>query len=87
MEKAGANVRRVGPDIPRGTPDEVWLEIVGKNNWIALSATKKFADAGWRLRHLRFMELPRLPSRAVRKPANGTDDVSAAHQVRKHERK
>lgn len=36
MEAAGANVRRVGPDIPRGSADEVWLEIVGKNNWIAL---------------------------------------------------
>jgi hypothetical protein len=41
MEKAGANVRRIGPDIPRGSPDEVWLEIVGKNNWIALMRDQK----------------------------------------------
>jgi PIN like domain len=36
MQAAGANVRRVGPDIPYGSTDEAWLEIVGKNNWIAL---------------------------------------------------
>jgi hypothetical protein len=36
MQAAGANVRRVGPDVPPGSIDEVWLEIVGKNNWIAL---------------------------------------------------
>jgi hypothetical protein len=36
MQAAGANVRRVGPDIPHGSTDEAWLEIVGKNNWIAL---------------------------------------------------
>jgi hypothetical protein len=36
MQAAGANVRRVGPDIPPGSADEVWLEIVGRNNWIAL---------------------------------------------------
>jgi len=36
MQAAGANVRRVGPDIPHGSTDEAWLEIAGKNNWIAL---------------------------------------------------
>ena len=41
MEKAGPNVRRVGPDIPRGSPDEVWLEMVGKNDWIALMRDQK----------------------------------------------
>jgi hypothetical protein len=30
MQAAGANVRRVGADVPYGSPDEVWLEIVGK---------------------------------------------------------
>jgi hypothetical protein len=36
MQAAGANVRRVGADVPYGSPDEVWLEIVGKNKWVAL---------------------------------------------------
>ena len=36
MQAAGANVRRVGADVSYGSPDEVWLEIVGKNKWIAL---------------------------------------------------
>jgi hypothetical protein len=36
MEAACANVRRVGLDVPFGSPDDVWLRIVGKNNWIVL---------------------------------------------------
>jgi len=36
MQAAGANVRRVGDDVPYGSPDEMWLETVGKNKWIAL---------------------------------------------------
>ena len=41
MQAAGANVRRVGPDIQKGSTDEEWLEIVGKNNWIALMRDQK----------------------------------------------
>lgn len=41
MQVAGANVRRVGPDIQKGSTDEEWLEIVGKNNWIALMRDQK----------------------------------------------
>jgi hypothetical protein len=36
MEAAGANVRRVGADVPYGSADEIWLEVAGRNNWIAL---------------------------------------------------
>ncbi len=41
MQEAGANVRRVGPDIQKGSTDEEWLEIVGRNNWIALMRDQK----------------------------------------------
>jgi hypothetical protein len=36
MQVAGANVRRVGLDVPFGSTDDVWLRVVGKNHWIAL---------------------------------------------------
>ena len=41
MQAAGANIRRVGVDIAGGASDEVWLEIVGKNKWIALMRDQK----------------------------------------------
>jgi hypothetical protein len=36
MQAAGATIRRAGADIPSGSTDEHWLEVVGKNHWIAL---------------------------------------------------
>jgi hypothetical protein len=41
MLAAGANVRRVGVDIPYGTTDDAWLEVVGQNDWIALMRDQK----------------------------------------------
>jgi hypothetical protein len=41
MQAAGANVRRVGVDIPYGSTDDAWLEIVGQNHWIALMRDQK----------------------------------------------
>jgi hypothetical protein len=36
MQAAGANVRRVGIDVPHGSDDDVWLELVGRSKCIAL---------------------------------------------------
>jgi hypothetical protein len=68
MQVAGANVRRVGPDIQKGSTDEEWLEIVGRNNWIALmrdqkirrrrletEALKTHGVAAFALKELRFL--------------------------------
>jgi hypothetical protein len=41
MQAAGANVRRAGADIPFGSTDDVWLEIVGKHGWIVLMRDQK----------------------------------------------
>jgi hypothetical protein len=41
MQTAGAKVRRVGIDVPYGSTDEAWLEIVGNNHWIALMRDQK----------------------------------------------
>jgi hypothetical protein len=41
MLTAGAQVRRVGVDVPCGSTDEEWLEIVGENHWIALMRDQK----------------------------------------------
>lgn len=41
MQAAGANVRRVGTDVPFGSSDDVWLGIVGKRDWIALMRDQK----------------------------------------------
>jgi hypothetical protein len=41
MRAAGAQVRRVGEDIPYGATDEEWLEVVGNNHWIALMRDQK----------------------------------------------
>ncbi|MGD0093570.1 MAG: hypothetical protein ABSE73_26980 [Planctomycetota bacterium] len=40
LKKAGAEVRFYGVDIPRGTPDAVWLATIGEKKWICLTKDK-----------------------------------------------
>ncbi len=41
MQASGANIRRVGSEVPYGSTDEAWLEIIGRNHWIALMRDQK----------------------------------------------
>lgn len=36
MRAAGATVRHVGDAVPYGSQDEVWLDEIGRQGWIAL---------------------------------------------------
>lgn len=41
VQGAGIRVERVGVAVPRGTDDDTWLEVVGKNGWVALTRDQR----------------------------------------------
>jgi len=41
MHTAGASVRRVGVDVPYGSPDQVWLSAAGAQGWIVLTRDQR----------------------------------------------
>jgi predicted nuclease of predicted toxin-antitoxin system len=41
LTEAGATVERLTAHLPKGTDDEVWLSLAGKNGWVVLTRDKR----------------------------------------------
>jgi hypothetical protein len=41
LTDAGAAVERLTAHLPKGTNDEVWLSLAGKNGWVVLTRDKR----------------------------------------------
>jgi hypothetical protein len=53
---AGAKVERLTTHLPRGTADDVWLTLAGKNGWVVLTRDKR----------IRYRRLERLALQAAK---------------------
>ena len=53
LKQAGINVEVHTDHFPRGTPDEEWLPVIGKNGWVLLTQDKQIRKRKNEIRALR----------------------------------
>jgi hypothetical protein len=78
----GVSLRLPGIDVPRGTADEVWLKLAGKNGWIVLMRDQRVRHRPLEIDALRSARVGAFVLAAGQATAQATADVVTSRLIK-----